>query len=812
MDPGWTQCINDRPQRPGARMDRNQNQIGNRKQIVPDKQDMSNAVPAADPQTAWTQTRFNEVLEALDEALVLWDSDLLFVMSNHRLDEMFNTQDTRPLPGDHIGDVMRRQMKRGSLVLPDGVSPDQMVGRWIDAITNYEKDIEVSTKDGRILSASSHKTSLNGYLVTFRDITAQRTTYQDKLAAISDAVQALDDVITLYDSDLRFVFSNQKRDSMFFGGDNQREVGKSLYDVALEMVTSGGLVLPEGQSPEQWVTRAIEIAKTYEKNYPMETGDGRKILASSHKSGLDGYLLTFRDVTNERRAEEDRLAAVNDAIQALEEGLVLYDSELNFVIGNRKLHDIFYQGDVPPPDVGENVVDTMKRLIDSDFYVIPDGVSKSAFLDQMTNTIRTYRKNAVLTSQSGRVLNTSVHKTALGGYLVSFSDITEQRRIERELERQREIAHQNEKLSALGELLAGVAHELNNPLSIVVGYAQMVQGRIDDPVINRRVERIAEAAERSAKIVRAFLAMARQRPARLEKCRLNGVMEDALSVAGGGVRSSGAQIVMDLDASLPLVMADADQMAQVFINLIVNAEHALAELGERGKLVVRTTHDARTGDVIAEVHDNGPGIDPDIQSRIFEPFFTTKDVGAGTGVGLAFGHRIVDNHGGRLTLKSNPRDGTRFFVRLPAVDGPGLADELPHGKAVKGKNHHILVVDDEEHVADLIRELLEVMGHEVTTAKCGREALRCIESQEFDMILSDFKMPDLDGEGFHAALEKTRPDLAARFGIITGDAMGKKVMAFLRRGACPHIEKPIDVGELSALIDQLAANARNPVP
>lgn len=793
-------------------MDYYRNEIGNRKRTVPAQSPVSDANPAAADQPAWTQTRFNEVLEALDEALVLWDSDLQFVMSNHRLDEMFNTQDIRPQPGDHIGDVMRRQMKRGSLLLPEGVSPDQMVGRWIDAITHYEKDIEVSTKDGRILSASSHKTSLNGYLVTIRDITAHRNTYADKLAAISDAVQALDDVITLYDSDLRFVFSNEKRDSMFFAGQNRQEVGKSLYEVALEMVTTGALVPPEGQTAEQWVTRAIEIAKTYEKNYPMETGDGRKILASSHKSGLDGYLLTFRDVTNERRAEEDRLAAVNDAIQALDEGLVLYDSELNFVIGNRKLHDIFYRGDVPPPQVGENVVDTMKRLIDSDFYVIPDGVSKSAFLEQMTNTIRTYRKNAVLTSQSGRVLNTSVHKTALGGYLVSFSDITEQRRIERELERQREIAHQNEKLSALGELLAGVAHELNNPLSIVVGYAQMVQGRIDDPVISRRVERIAEAAERSAKIVRTFLAMARQRPARLEQCRLNEVIEDALSVAGSGVRSSGAQIVMELDPSLPPVMADADQMAQVFINLIVNAEHVLADLGERGKLVVRTTHDTRTGNVIAEVHDNGPGIDPDIQSRIFEPFFTTKDVGAGTGVGLAFSHRIVDNHGGRLTLKSIARKGTSFFVRLSAVDEPGWTADSPLKKAARGKNHRILVVDDEDHVADLIRELLEVMGHEVTIAKCGREALRCIESKDFDVILSDFKMPDLDGEGFHTALEKTRPDLAARLGIITGDTMGKKVTAFLQRGACPHIEKPIDIAELSALIDQLAANKGNPPP
>ncbi len=648
-------------------------------QTLPARSGEAEADPSGDTQNVWTQTRFQEILEALDEALVLWDSDLNFVLSNRRLDEMFDTRDITPRPGDHIAEVMRCQMQHGSLSLPDGLSAGQMISRWIAAITRYEKDIEVATKDGRILNASSHRTGLNGYLVTIRD--AQRSAY------------------------------------------------------------------------------------------------------------------------------EDRLAAVNDAIQALDEGLVLYDSEMNFVIGNRKLHDIFYRGEVPHPQVGENVVDTMKRLIDSEFYVIPDGQSKSAFLDQMTNTMKTYRKNAVLTSQAGRVYDTSVHKTALGGYLVSFSDITEQRRIERELEHQREITHQNEKLSALGELLAGVAHELNNPLSIVVGYAQMLQDQIDDPLISRRVERIAEAAERSAKIVKAFLAMARQRPAQLEECRLNDVIENALSVGASGLRSSGAQIDLQLDKALPLVMADADQMAQVFINLIVNAEHALADLGEGGKLLVRTSRNARTGDVVAEIRDNGPGIDPDIQSRIFEPFFTTKDVGAGTGVGLAFCHRIVDGHGGRLTVTSNARDGTSFFVHLSAVDGSGQETGSPQGKTTNGRNHQILVVDDEEHVADLIRELLEFMGHDVTTATGGREALRCIDSQEFDIILSDFKMPDLDGAGFHAALEKTRPDLAARFGIITGDAMGQKVLTFLQSGACPHIEKPIDVSELSALVDQLATKA-----
>lgn len=494
----------------------------------------------------------------------------------------------------------------------------------------------------------------------------------------------------------------------------------------------------------------------------------------------------------------------NEMLDALDEGLVLYDSELNFVIGNRALDGIFYSEDVPSPQTGENVATTMQRLIDSDFYAIPDGVSEHDFLDQMIKTLRTYAKNATVTSRKGRVINTSVHKTALGGYLVSFSDITEQRKAQEELEFQRELAHQNEKLSALGELLACVAHELNNPLSIVVGYAQMVQGKLDDPVLDQRIARIAQAADRSAKIVKTFLAMARQKPARLETCSLNAILENALSIAGNGVRCAGAEIEVHMDETLPNVIADADQMAQVFTNLIVNAEHALEPMGDKGKLCLRTFHDTGSDEVVAEFRDNGAGIAPETQPRIFEPFFTTKDVGTGTGVGLAFSHRIVDAHGGRLTFESAPDQGTCFFVRLGATQKDIVKEIIPDAPLAGKGNYRILVIDDEEHVAELIRDMLEEAGHNVSLVTSGRQALRYTETENFDMILSDFKMPDLDGAAFYAALKSRKPELLSRLGFITGDTMGQKVMNFLKTANCPHIEKPIGPVELSALVEGLA--------
>ena len=230
------------------------------------------------------------------------------------------------------------------------------------------------------------------------------------------------------------------------------------------------------------------------------------------------------------------------------------------------------------------------------------------------------------------------------------------------------MLHQSEKLSALGELLAGVAHELNNPLSVVVGHALMLQEEVTDERLTRRAEKIGSAAERCASIVKTFLAMARQRPAQLEQVSVNGLMETAITVVGYGLQSQGTRIEQELDTDLPMVLADGDQITQVLSNLIVNAEHALASQGEAGCVTLRSFLSADGREVVIEVADNGPGIPPEIRERIFEPFFTTKSIGTGTGIGLAFCHRIIETHGGRIAAEESPGGGASFKVSLAAQE------------------------------------------------------------------------------------------------------------------------------------------------
>ncbi len=406
---------------------------------------------------------------------------------------------------------------------------------------------------------------------------------------------------------------------------------------------------------------------------------------------------------------------------------------------------------------------------------------------------------------SARVIDLKGEKVIVS----STRDMTEHYAMQAELEKQRELALQNEKLSALGALLAGVAHELNNPLSIVVGYALMLQDKMDDPVLQRRVERIGQAAERCTRIVRTFLAMARQRPTEIEHCSINELLEIAVEVAGYGLRSIGADLRLNLAPDLPHVAVDGDQIVQVFTNLIVNAEHAVRHLGENGQvtLISRLSEDKKS--VVVDVQDNGEGISNDIQKRIFEPFFTTKDVGAGTGIGLAFCHRIIDTHGGKLLVHSQPGHGACFQVTLKASDEGAQISQQDQTRPDQNTGLRVLSIDDEVSVTELISDILQDAGYHVTTCNAPLEALNLLQKQTFDAVISDMRMPGMDGAEFLKEVRRLSPDHVKRLGFVTGDAMSDEVHKFLENSNRPALEKPITPHNLIAFIETLSQRAKD---
>jgi len=365
---------------------------------------------------------------------------------------------------------------------------------------------------------------------------------------------------------------------------------------------------------------------------------------------------------------------------------------------------------------------------------------------------------------------------------------------------------QSEKVATMGSLLAGVAHELNNPLAVVMGQAHLLRGMATDRSLIERAARITAAADRCARIVRNFLSLARQRPPERTDVRLDQVVQEAVELLAYELRTSNVEVVLELAGDLPVVWADAHQLHQVVVNLLANAHQAMRRMNAGRRITIRTRLERER--LLLEVIDTGPGIPAEIQSRIFEPFFTTKPQGEGTGLGLSLCKRMLEEHEGTITVESEVGRGTTFRIELPVVPRPaaslaaGECEPLP---PIAGKA--ILIVDDEPDLAATLAEALERDGHQVEVAAHGTMALEMLERRAFDLIVSDTKMPILDGERFYAEIEQRFPRLRHRIVFVTGDILSREKREFLERTGAPHILKPFDLREVRQVVHRMLVDA-----
>lgn len=398
-------------------------------------------------------------------------------------------------------------------------------------------------------------------------------------------------------------------------------------------------------------------------------------------------------------------------------------------------------------------------------------------------------------------------------YTASLFDLSEREAARNEIERQREALRQSEKLTAMGSLLAGVAHELNNPLSIVMGRASLLAEKMGGSPLAADAQRIHEAAERCGRIVRTFLNMARSRPANLSEVALNDLATAAVDMLAYVLRSHGIAVTLDLLPGLPPVKADADQIGQIVLNLIVNAQQALGLRDHGRRLTVSTglapmTHGdrRRSPRIWLRVRDNGPGISAELRERVFAPFFTTKSEGVGTGLGLAVSRSIAREHGGELTLldDENMGAGACFCLQLPVSGEPeaGATEPAPL-PATDECSARLLVVDDEAEIAELLGEMLSGAGYEVMTAESGAVALAMLEEARFDAIVSDLHMPELDGAALWREVRRTRPQLARRMLFVTGDTLSPTARQFLDEARCGSLNKPFAKAELLTRVAEL---------
>jgi signal transduction histidine kinase len=637
-------------------------------------------------------------------------------------------------------------------------------------------------KSGRWLKVASLPTAHGGRLRLWRDVTIEQSGAQQPTTA--RAVAAIDVAYAVFDGEARFVGANKRYQELF--PDIGDLVGSSVpYREHLARIATAALAPEDAHTLQLLALRTAPAAEPVSLPLLLRRKGGGWLQLEERCDEDGSIVCLWADATRQAEAEARivRLEAyLRDAMEAIPQGLLLFDRDERLVLVNRRLAEI-------APDLAA---------------IMNEGAGLGALLDWRNaaaalgarpdddERLRRSEAGEELPLADGRWLRLEALRTSNGDLLLMLADVTREKAAEAELQRQRDAMHQSEKLAAMGSLLAGVAHELNNPLSIVVGRAGLLQSSTADPAVVAQARTIAGAADRCARIVRTFLELARQRPPARRQVDMATMIGEAMALLGYGLRAAGVAVVTDIEDGLPPLWADPDQLAQVLINLVVNAQHALAQRPEPRRLTVAAR---RIADAVElRVADNGPGIAPAIRSRIFDPFFTTKPVGEGTGLGLAMSLGHVRSHGGSLDIESTPGGGATFVVRLPCTaPGTGPEDDDTHAPPAPARKR-ILVVDDELEIAELLRDILLADGHAVTAVSDGETALQRLAGEPFDLVLSDLMMPGLDGPGLWRELCALKPDPLPGFVLVTGDSLRLDRVAAIRETGCAVIEKPFEPG------------------
>ncbi len=384
------------------------------------------------------------------------------------------------------------------------------------------------------------------------------------------------------------------------------------------------------------------------------------------------------------------------------------------------------------------------------------------------------------------------------GWLELYSDVTGERQIQSKL-------LQTEKMAAVGQLVSGIAHELNNPLTTIMGYGQLLLGHGLSPAQLSEANKIFQEAARARRIVKNLLYFARENQPERTRVDLNEIVERTLALRSYELRVENIVVECDLAADLPETMADPYQLQQVVLNLLVNAEQALLQDRGQGQVKIRT-RTAGENRIALEVSDDGPGIPREIASRIFDPFFTTKPSGVGTGLGLSIVYGIVKQHDGEVLLENQSGAGAKFIVELPVIAVPAgqrrAAIQESQTVPTPASKGRILVVEDEPTVAQLIVDVLQEEGHQVEAVLDSQEGLTRLSRARYDLVICDLRMPRVDGPAFFDALVRAGSSAQDRIMFVTGDTLAPRTLQFLEKSGLPYLSKPFLVEELKLAVSR----------
>jgi two-component system NtrC family sensor kinase len=406
-------------------------------------------------------------------------------------------------------------------------------------------------------------------------------------------------------------------------------------------------------------------------------------------------------------------------------------------------------------------------------------------------------------------------KGSIEGVVLSGRDVTDLKRLEEQL-------IQAEKLAAMGQMLAGVAHELNNPLTAILGVTELLRERPGaDDSTRRQLELTHRQARRAARIVQNLLEFSRPASPQKKPLDLNNLLERTLQLHEHSLRRNNVEVDSHLPADLPGVIGDANQLIQVFLNLVTNAEQAIREVRDSGRIQIRA---GRNGNqVTITVQDDGVGIRPEALPKIFDPFYTTKRPGGGTGLGLSICMSIIREHGGNIEAEILPAGGSAFTIYLPAASGQPLesaslsdttavSPETVRATADLLKGRAVLVLDDEESLRTLLQDGLSAQGLHVDCAATTQEALAHLGRSRYDAFLCDLHLSSggyvVDGRDAASRILEAAGEKKPVLIFMTGDLIDATPGA-AGRGEPVCLQKPFRISDVLVLLREVLSDSRS---
>ncbi len=748
--------------------------------LPPDK---AEAVRELLRERSYLSEQSRRVIETSSDAILITDPDRRIAFANSAAHQLFGyPRDT--LIGMRVADTLPPEMR-------DSVSAFEAAALG-GTPQRYETVVLRSTGERRTVSVSTSPlregNQVTGVVASLRDVTDERRA-RDAVARSEaryrNLVETATDAIFTMDADGSFTSVNRAT----------CEIAGYAREELLGRRARWLLDPDEFAEVDRHFQHALDgRARRYECHLYRKDGD-RRLLSMTNTPIFQGttaigVLGIARDITADREREEALLrseARYEHLVETAPDAIFTLDVDGRFTSVNRS-----FERTCGRPRA---------ELLGVRFNTILEGrqAESAEALFQATLAGRRQRSELRYRDVDGMVRTGSIitapvlEDGRIAGVLGLVRDVTEEKLLSAQL-------LQREKLAAVGQLVSGVAHELNNPLAGIMAFAQLLESSTAvGPDDRDAIEIIHKEAKRAAKIVSNLLLFARQRDPERASTDLNRVILDTLELRRYVLRTQQVEVVTELDPDLPLVWADSFQLQQVVLNLLTNAEHALRSVDDNRRITLTTRRvESR---VVASVTDTGAGIPRDALDHIFNPFFTTKAIGEGTGLGLSISDGIVRQHGGQITVKSTPGYGATFAIELPITtpptgDGVANAEE----KLSRAAPRLLLIVDDESSIRRALTRYLEREGHTVDAVATGAEALQLVRDRRYDGILLDLRMPDQSGDAVYATLLERDPELAERVVFATGDVESDAARDLLQTAKRPYVSKPFVLPTVAHLL------------